>query len=275
MDSLSQLLEDLDFNAEVFFSGSLCGVQAFEQEERAGLLHFLRSGTMTLTTEHGHEITLSESAVIFIPDGNAHHMTIKQRENADLVCASIHFQPNQKAILVDKLPKFICIGMEEDACITHTAGWIFNEAFNEKDGKQTIINRLCDVIMVQLLRYIIEQGIVEHGLFAASAHPRLAKLMAALQTHPQQEWSVDTMAEMAAMSRSKFAALFKETVGRSPMDYVTDLRLAMAQGLLKKNKPVGFVANEVGYESASTLARVYKKRFGMTPKQWIKERFKS
>jgi len=275
MDSLSQLLEDLDFNAEVFFSGSLCGVQAFEKEERAGTLHFLRSGTLTLTTEQDHEIILKESAVIFIPDGNSHRMRIKEPQNADLVCASIHFQPNQKAVLVEKLPKFICIGMNDDTSITQTADWIFNEAFNEKEGKQTIINRLCDVIMVQLLRYIIDKGIVEQGLFAATAHPRLSKLMAELQKHPAKEWSVDAMAEMSAMSRSKFAALFKETVGRSPMDYVTDLRLAMAQGLLKKNKPVGFVANEVGYESASTLARIYKKRFGITPKQWIKEKLGS
>ena len=79
------------------------------------------------------------------------------------------------------------------------------------------------------------------------------------------------MAEQVAMSRSKFAALFKETVGQSPMEYVTGLRMAMAKGLLKMNRPVGLVANEVGYENASSLAKVFRKHFGITPKQWLKQ----
>jgi len=84
---------------------------------------------------------------------------------------------------------------------------------------------------------------------------------------------VDAMASEVFMSRSKFAALFKDTVGQSPMDYLTDLRLVMAQGLLKKKRPVSLVANEVGYEDASSLTRVFKRRFGITPKQWLKKYF--
>jgi len=47
----------------------------------------------------------------------------------------------------------------------------------------------------------------------------------------------------------------------------------MAQGLLKKKRPVSLVANEVGYEDASSLTRVFKRRFGITPKQWLKKYF--
>jgi AraC-like DNA-binding protein len=77
------------------------------------------------------------------------------------------------------------------------------------------------------------------------------------------------MAETALMSRAKFAALFKDTIGQAPSDYLTDLRIAIAQGLLKKDKPVSLVANAVGYEHGSALARVFRKKTGLSPKEWL------
>jgi len=50
---------------------------------------------------------------------------------------------------------------------------------------------------------------------------------------------------------------------------LTDLRIAIAQGLLKKDKPVSLVANEVGYEHGSALARVFRKKTGLSPKEWL------
>ena len=271
MDSLSALFQDLDFSADVFFSGSLCGLQAFE-EETAGLLHFVKSGELTLITDQGHRVPLRPSSVIFIPSGCHHRVETPSGEDAELVCANIQFKPHQKAILADNLPKFISIDVHEDARVSETAKWIFDEAFDETLGRKVIIDSLCDIFMVQILRHVIRNGIVEMGLFAGSAHPKLAALIRSLQANPEHEWTVESMAESVAMSRSKFAALFKDTVGKAPMEYLTDLRLAIAQGLLEKNKPVSLVANEVGYENASSLSRVFKKRFGITPKQWLKKR---
>ncbi|CAA0112399.1 RCS-specific HTH-type transcriptional activator RclR [BD1-7 clade bacterium] len=270
MDSLSALLTDIDFSADVFFSGSMCGLKPFEAE-MAGLLHFLKAGSMTLVTDQGHEIHLNQASVIFIPSGSHHRIQVKEPEDAELVCANIAFQPRHKAALVDHLPKFIVVPVDQDPRVSEAARWIFEEAFDEVFGRKIVIDRLCDIFMVQILRHVIENGTVEMGLFAASSHPRLAPLMKQLQESPQMEWTVDSMAEATAMSRSKFAALFKDSVGQAPMEYVTDLRLAMAQGLLEKNRPVGLVANEVGYENASSLSRVFKKRFGVTPKQWLKK----
>jgi len=44
----------------------------------------------------------------------------------------------------------------------------------------------------------------------------------------------------------------------------------VAQNLLKKGKPVKLAANAVGYESASALGRVFRKKTGLSPKQWLK-----
>ena len=94
--------------------------------------------------------------------------------------------------------------------------------------------------------------------------------MKQLKSQPQSVWTVESMATFAAMSRSKFAGLFKDSVGQSPMEYLTQLRLELAKELLLKNKPVSLVADQVGYDSASSLARAFKKQLDLSPKQWIK-----
>lgn len=73
------------------------------------------------------------------------------------------------------------------------------------------------------------------------------------------------------MSCSKSAELFKRTVGQSPGDYVIDWRIVVAQGLLQQDKPVSLVANAVGYENGSALARVFRKKLGMSPKEWLEK----
>ena len=153
--------------------------------------------------------------------------------------------------------------------VGRTAHWLFEEAFNKQAGQQMIVNKLGDIFLIQMLRHVIKEGIVIQGMLAGMAHPQLSALMTALHKRPQEQWTVELMAETALMSRAKFAALFKDTIGQAPSDYLTDLRIALAQGLLKKDKPVSFVANEVGYEHGSALARVFRKKTGLSPKEWL------
>jgi len=273
MDTLSKLLDDLDFSADVFFSGGLCGLQSFREEKKAGHLHLLSSGRMTLFTDQGHKQPVEGPAVVFIPSGSLHRIQVDDSAEAQLVCATVEVQGQQKDRLAGQLPKFVCLDMDDDPKVLKTAQWIFEEAFSGREGRHLLTNRLCDVFLVQLLRHIVEEGTVELGLLSANSHSTLAPLMMKLQSNPEGDWTVDAMASEVFMSRSKFAALFKDTVGQSPMDYLTDLRLVMAQGLLKKKRPVSLVANEVGYEDASSLTRVFKRRFGITPKQWLKKYF--
>lgn len=270
MDTLSTLLQNLNFNAEVFFSGKLCGLQVFEEETQGSVLHFLRQGSLSLLTDENHEIKLGPSSVIFIPEGIKHSFRVKQPDDAELVCATVKISNHQRGLLIEHLPKFICVDVADDIDLSDTARRIFEEAFEQRHGRQVMIDRLCDMFMVQLLRFVIDRGLVELGLISGSTHPGLAPLLKALQKDPDHDWTLEKMAKKTAMSRSKFSALFKQTVGLAPMEYVTELRLSTAKILLKKNKAAGIVANAVGYESASSLARVFKKRFGLTPKQWLK-----
>ena len=77
------------------------------------------------------------------------------------------------------------------------------------------------------------------------------------------------MAEVCAMSRSKFADLFKQVIQQTPSDYLTDWRLSVAKKLILKNQNMDLVANQVGYENGSAFARVFRKKVGQAPKEWL------
>ena len=275
MDKLSHLLQNLEINAEVFFSGNLCGIQRFDDNEESGFLHLVQSGSLTLKTEQEHSLKMHAGSVIFFPNGISHQIEIAKSEDAQMICAAIKLPSSQHKQLISHLPKFLYFNKLEEQETTDTVEKIFMEGFAEKQGRKIMIDRLCDIFMVQTLRKVVEQGTIELGLIAAQSHPQLARLIEAIQKQPEREWSLEEMAESAAMSRSKFALVFKETVGQAPMGYVTSLRMAMAKGLLQQNKPVSLIANEVGYENSSSLAKVFKKHFGITPKKWLQEHLKS
>jgi AraC-like DNA-binding protein len=270
MDKLSQILQDLSFNADVFFKGNLCSIQSLGgSDSTKGHLHLLKSGVLTLVCEEGHKVTLDKPSVIFMPKATKHQIIANESNQAELVCVDIDFHSGSGTALVNALPKLICLSIENTDTLGNTARWLFDEAFSPNPGQQIIVNKLGDIFLIQILRHILEEGLVIQGLLAGMAHPKLSLLMTAIHQKPEAPWTVDLMAEEALMSRAKFAALFKDTVGQAPNDYLTDLRIAIAQGLLRKELPVNFVANKVGYEHGSTLARLFRKKIGLSPKEWL------
>ncbi len=71
------------------------------------------------------------------------------------------------------------------------------------------------------------------------------------------------------MSRARFAARFREAVDTTPMNYLTDWRVSVAQRLLARGNSLKFVAPEVGYATPAALTRVFRKRTGMSPAEWL------
>jgi transcriptional regulator GlxA family with amidase domain len=134
-----------------------------------------------------------------------------------------------------------------------------------------MLDKLSDIFLLQVLRYVLKNGLLSQGIFAGLTHPQLAVVVNAINAEPEKQWSVERLAELAAMSRSKFASVFKETIGQPPNDYITDLRVSIAQNMLKLDKPVSLIANEVGYEHGSALARVFRKKLGLSPKEWLQK----
>lgn len=77
------------------------------------------------------------------------------------------------------------------------------------------------------------------------------------------------MAQQAGMSRSAFAARFKEVLGVTPAEYLSDWRMAIAKSLLRTGRSVKFIADALGYANASALSRVFAQRVGVSPRVWM------
>ncbi|HEY1398182.1 helix-turn-helix transcriptional regulator, partial [Roseateles sp.] len=81
-------------------------------------------------------------------------------------------------------------------------------------------------------------------------------------------WSLERMAERAGMSRSAFAARFRELVGQAPAAYLADWRLSLAQEQLRLGRSIKQIADQLGYANASALSRVFTQRVGRSPREW-------
>jgi AraC-like DNA-binding protein len=72
-------------------------------------------------------------------------------------------------------------------------------------------------------------------------------------------WTVEPLAEAAGMSRSAFAARFKELLGQTPLEYVTEWRMQKAMRLLqRRDKKLIDVARSVGYESDAAFSKAFQ-----------------
>lgn len=271
MDELSKIINYVTLSAEVFYSGGLCGIQSIGGSDN-GHLHILESGKLTVITSDGHKVCLDTPSVIFIPCGAEHRIISSESDNAKLICATVKFNSVNSTTLTRSLPQFIYHEITEGDPIGITAQWLFDEAFKEMNGRQAMIDKLTDIFLLQILRDIVSKGLVVQGVLSAMTHPRLSHVIDAIHAEPEKPWTVESLAEIAALSRSKFAALFKETVGQSPNHYITELRVAIAQNLLQKGKSISIIANEVGYEHGSALARVFRKSLGVSPTEWMSNR---
>ena len=98
--------------------------------------------------------------------------------------------------------------------------------------------------------------------------PQVGPALAALHAAPAAPWTVESLASQAAMSRSAFAARFRELLGQPVMGYLTELRMQLAVDLLhRSDRTVAEVATAVGYESDASFSRVFKRHLGTSPRQ--------
>lgn len=134
-------------------------------------------------------------------------------------------------------------------------------------GSEAVVSRLFELLFVHAIRaYSSQPGGPTHGWLAAIADRNLARVIEAMHAAPSHDWTVETLAHTAGMSRSAFAVRFKTVVGQPPLDYLTRWRVYCATRLMQKpNVSLAEVSSRIGYESASAFNRVFKRETGLTP----------
>lgn len=276
LDRLSSLLERFRVRTHLFHSGPLCGVDKFEAVPGRGFLHLLRRGEMVVTHHAGQgvlrKIEIREPSLLFYPQPLTHTFHNAPTGGSDFVCAAVTFAGGASHPIVRALPPLVVAPLARVEGLEAALALLFGEAERARCGQRLLADRLFEVVLVQLLRWMLDHPDecgISGGLMAGLGDPALARAMTALHDHPGQAWTLEAMAQRAGMSRSAFAARFKQLVGATPADYLADWRLTLAKARLRRGDPVKLIAGELGYANASALSRVFAQRVGMSPRAWL------
>jgi AraC-like DNA-binding protein len=113
----------------------------------------------------------------------------------------------------------------------------------------------------------IERITREHGLPAHHyAHVRQSKVF--MEKYHGDKIQLDKIAAAAFMSRFHYIRIFQQVYGRTPRQYLRDLRVEKAKDLLKKGYSITQVCFDVGYDSLPTFSKVFKRGTGYSPKAY-------
>ncbi len=275
IDRLSSLLDRFKVRAQLFHNGPLCGVSRFPAEPGRGFLHVMRRGELEL--RHGaktalpRRLTITEPSLLFYPRALTHEFRNPPKNGADFVCAELAFDGGERNPLVRALPPLILLPLARVEGLEPALALLFAETERLRCGQRLLADRLFEVVLIQLLRWLIDhpaEAGIPPGLLAGLADPRLARALVALHEQPGAPWSLAAMAQEAGMSRSAFAAAFKEAVGQTPANYLADWRLSLAQTQLRQGRQMKEIADALGYASAPALSRVFSQRLGCSPREW-------
>ncbi|XID74102.1 cupin domain-containing protein [Alkanindiges sp. WGS2144] len=147
------------------------------------------------------------------------------------------------------------------------------ETERSRPGRDTLINRLVGMLMIECIRDYIEQ--LPEGSdnwLTALRDPQLAPVLSAIHACPEQAWTVAELASLACMSRSTFAERFSHTIGESPLAYLAAHRLRLAAWHLRENnRSIGRIAEKVGYASETAFSQAFKRIYGVSPGQYRKQ----
>ncbi len=267
VDRLAALLERFPVSAQVFNAGALCGVNLLEADDVHGQLHLVRRGPLEVS-HGGAPVRIEAPSLLLYPRPLSHRFSSDPERGADMACANLRFEGGPGNPVAAALPAFTCVPLSALADAGPVLQLLFEEAFERRCGRQAMVDRLFEVVVIQLLRYLMEQDQVRGGLLAGLSHPRLRHALVAMQSEPARDWTLEDLAAVAGMSRSVFAAAFREAVGQTPGQYLQAWRVGLAQQALRRGRPLKRVAAEVGYGSEAALSRAFKAQAGVSPRAW-------
>ena len=170
------------------------------------------------------------------------------------------------------LPSVLLIKLEDLPGAPAWLSLVDEEAFAPQAGRQAALDRLCEVLMIRLLRHCLKHGLTQGGTLAGLADPKLSKALNAMHAEPAKPWQLHGLAEVAGMSRARFAAHFRAVTGHTPADHLAAWRVLVAQDLLRSGRALKHVAVDVGYGSVSAFSRVFARKVRRTPTDWLKLR---
>ncbi|MEN8131458.1 MAG: AraC family transcriptional regulator [Pseudomonadota bacterium] len=194
-------------------------------------------------------------------------------DKTSLLCGAFLLRHSEFNPLFSALPSVMRASLSRAGEFNNLSGVarLMAEEIDQRSlGGGYVVERLLEVLCAEAVRSHLETVSPDKtNWFRGIKDPIIGKAVAAIHAHPGQNWSVQRLADRVAMSPSRFAVRFSESIGDSPMSYVTKWRMSLAcRALANGNRSVDQIAEKVGYESPAAFSRAFKKHVGVSPAAW-------
>lgn len=267
-DLLSQVLAQIRLTGDRVYACTLAQAQPLELDEKSAHICVLQQGQLRLEIAGQPPKTLNQGDVILLPHSPAGMVMTAVEGAATVVICRFWFDASSFQAMLFALPRLIHIQHADAAAwsegILH---FMLLEAHDTQPGGALMISRLIDLVVIRILRTWVHQGLA-FGWLGGLSDARIARALKVIHETPGKQWRIDALAEMAGMSRSNFCDRFSTLVGRSPLRYQNEWRLALAKTMLsKQDARIGEVGFAIGYESEAAFSRAYKAYFGRSPRE--------
>lgn len=265
-DRLSALIRQFRIKATVYPPGG-AGDRRPPDDCPAPNLFIARRGELDFLDGRYEAQTAAGPKLAFFPCGAPPDVRIQlATEDAGYLRATVDMGGDANPIAL-ALPPLVAVPLNEATSLGAVTDLLLEEAHSSRCGGRAVIDRLCEVVVIRLLRYAIEAGQAQPGLLAGLAHPNLCVAIVAVHDNPEKSWRLEDLADIAGMSRTHFANSFRDVVGVTPGEYISGWRLTLARTEVAKGTPLKVVAGKVGFSSSAALSRAFSRRYGFSPRE--------
>lgn len=285
MDLISNMLTTLRLDASIFLHHTFCQEWVIDISDfNIATFHLIAKGDCWLHLPTRKPIALRERDLVVLPH-NASHLITDSPEtpsaetprntpaeivcgpSVTLICGTVTFSQNYWNPLVEALPEYVILPTQDSRHTTlgKVIDALIYECEENEAGSEVIIDRLADILFIEVLRNYVKKQQNSSFLFAIT-DPKISRALVAFHDNPGENWNVQTLADAAHMSRSAFAERFQKLTNVAPMQYVTRWRMHHAHSkLLETTDNIGDIGQSCGYASEESFIKAFRKEFGMTP----------
>lgn len=278
MDDLSELMRHLRLQTRVFHRTTHCGQWVLDGEyERKAMFHLVASGSCVLRTDDGVGDVMLKAGDAVLFNRPRDHCLIAPLDADDtvatlLLCGYFEFDSPLAEVLLASLPAQMLLRHDPQpqsgisGAPAALLQLIIIEAEQNGPGAMLLMDKLSDALFMYALRQCLSAGTVEQGLLRAISDPSLGPALLAVHRDPQHTWTVARLADTVHLSRAAFARRFVQSVGATPMEYVTGLRMQQARSALAdRGVSVAEAAVIAGYATEAAFSRAFKRMHGSSP----------
>ena len=194
--------------------------------------------------------------------------------SAGFICGFLGCDTRPYNPLLGSLPPVFKVSDQVDGPLNAYVQIALAESKRPRIGSESVLGRLSELMFVDVIRRYLETLPPERlDWLAGLRDPHIGRALADIHRDPARDWTLESLAARAAMSRSAFAEHFMKFVGTPPIEYLTNWRMQIAANqLLGTTDGIAAVANRVGYDSEAAFSRAFKKIVGAPPGEWRNKR---